>query len=111
MDGRELKLEYAGADAVRRSGLHQKAVKEFKAASKTDAAKRAWETKSKLLGEDATHDQVKDEITQPLPRRNGKPRQKGGDGKHHRARPGAALASAPREQASIVPSQGKKIIF
>ena len=29
----------------------------------------------------------------------------------HRAKPGAALAMAKRETASIVPSQGKKIVF
>ena len=105
-----MKLEYAGADAVRRSGLHQKVV-EHKPASKTDAASRTPETKSKVLGEDATRDQVRNEITRPVSRRNGIPKQKASAGKHHRARPGAALASAPREQASIVPSQGKKIIF
>jgi len=102
-------LEYAGADAVRRSGLHQKVGKEFKNASKAEATDRKLEN-SKSLGE-AVQSHVREETMDPLRERSEIDRERGGSGKYHRARPGAALASTPRGQVSIVPSKGKKIKF
>lgn len=45
-------------------------------------------------------------VTRPLER------QKRTDHSHKkRARPGAALAQAPRQSAAILPSEGQKIVF
>ena len=110
MDRREVKLEYAGADAVRRSGLHPRAVG-VEGASKTNARGRESAKKSGVSGDDVAHGQVREEKVSRPPKQGGAPGEKVAGGNHHRARPGAALASAPRQQASIVPSQGKKITF
>ena len=111
MDGRDVKLEYAGTDAVRRSGLHHNVAGNLARAPKTNTTGRKSGTKSSLLGENVTHGQDREKIPPPLPMHSGVPKEKVSVGKHHRPRPGAALASAPRGQASIVPSQGKKITF
>jgi len=110
MDRREVKLEYAGADAVRRSGLHPKAVR-VEGTSKTNARRRESAKKSSVSEDVIAHGQFREENTPRLPKQGGASGEKVAGGNHHRARPGATLASAPRQQASIVPSQGKKITF
>lgn len=97
MDGRELKLEYAGADAVRRSGLQPKPA--------VDSGRRS-KGKRFDAGEGV------DTIEEGSPAKRAKlGKQKEGSGKQHRLRPGAALATAQREQTAIVPSEGKKTKF
>jgi hypothetical protein len=110
MDRREVKLEYAGADAVRRSGLHPRPVR-VEGASKTHARGRESTKKSGVSEDDVAHGQLREENTLRLPKQGGATGEKVTGRNHHRARPGATLASAPRQQTSIVPSQGKKITF
>ncbi|KAF9508131.1 hypothetical protein BS47DRAFT_1488500 [Hydnum rufescens UP504] len=101
LDGRTLKLEFASADAVRRGGnLIQ---------SKNGAVSGHVDSKSGRGPRRSESDTMAD----PSSTR----RKLGGrglsriDAKNARQRPGAVLASAQREQAGIVPSSGKKIVF
>lgn len=128
LDGRKLVVEYASPEAVRRGGggprkakpaqqatgqheeaatekLHRERVRPVrKRAEEEDGEKSVKRRKVEGVNEEegkvptrATHD------------RRGRDR----DSKMSRvrAKPGAALASAKREAVSIVPSQGKKIVF
>jgi hypothetical protein len=101
LDGRTLKLEFASADAVRRGGnliqskntavsghIHSKSGR-GPTRSESDTMADPSSTQGKLGGRGLSRIDVK----------------------NARQRPGAALASAQREQAGIVPSSGKKIVF
>ncbi|KAF8306794.1 hypothetical protein DL93DRAFT_2088515 [Clavulina sp. PMI_390] len=97
MDGRDLKLEYAGADAVRRSGLQPKTNTEGKSAARGGKGKGSQPMD---IGEEGHSSRPKKTDGNVA-----------GKNKHHRLRPGAALAGAQRETTAILPSEGKKIKF
>lgn len=99
MDGRELKLEYAGPDAVRRSGLHE--------------SPRENKVKGKGVRKPRPVQNTTDEGSgeERLLKRGKFERESGKGDRERRKKPGAALAGAPREQAGIVESTGKKIVF
>lgn len=103
IDGRDLKLEFASADAVRRSGLQPKPE------GGKGKGKGGGPRQHKKRDGEAQVEVEEGEDDQPATKRTKYTKE--GSGKHHRLRPGAALAGAPREQPSIVPSEGKKIKF
>lgn len=78
LDGRQLKLEFASPDAVRRGGNVPKREKETKDGDRGQHLNKRTKSEGAVAG---------------------------------RAKPGAALSSAQREQTAIVASQGKKIVF
>ncbi|THH32760.1 hypothetical protein EUX98_g1464 [Antrodiella citrinella] len=125
LDGRDLKVEYGSPDAVRRGGAGPRPERtgdhKFKGKGKDDVR-----PKRKAAGEgDVDGDVAMDggdaegaktfaakrrrtdgdeETGECKPRYSSRPMKA-------RPKPGAALALAKREDASIVPSQGKKIVF
>jgi RNA recognition motif-containing protein len=129
MDGRKLVVEYASADAVRRGGG---AVPKLQKSEGWDVPKKLDQQKrerkrTKPLDEElapaATTDEGRDgrvnrDGRQEPPHKKrrqfdsqpdrGGPRAKSS---RNRTKPGAALASAKRESAAIIPSQGQKIKF
>jgi hypothetical protein len=132
LDGRALVVEYASPDAVRRSGLgHSRDPNEEPGTKKEPnrASRRLPKTEriaAKLAerGTEAAASGSGDEIPE------GEEAQKGDHAgppapvsrrklhqsprsilKAKRSKPGAALASAPRESGAIVTSTGKKIVF
>ena len=119
LDGRQLVVEYASAEAVRRGGgpgarTHRDTARLKEHEDTAQVGKRLQaELKSKSItqgkptAEDLAHqDEPPRKKAKTL---NGKGREHGGNGK--RTRPGAALALAKREKVAIVPSSGKKTIF
>jgi len=131
LDGRALVVEYASPDAARRSGpghsrgpnegLHPNktpnrasrrppkdkriAAKSEKSGTKTTAGDGGDET---LAGEEAQKGEQAAPPTFSLHKLRVSPRP---IYKAKRAKPGAALAAAPRESGAIMASTGKKIIF
>nr|GAT58503.1 predicted protein [Mycena chlorophos] len=125
LNGRELKVEYASADAVRRGQPKERGVdsggsrpprhnKEGKRtgprperpSKREHVEPTAVKAKSEEAHERPAHTSLKKEF---------KGKEERGDrdrkGPKNRPRPGAALAEAKRESAAIVPAQGKKIMF
>ena len=100
LDGRTLKLEFASADAVRRGGNLPKPSKDGAASAQSHSKSERGPKKSES---GAAIDTAAELETSRKPSR--------AHGRGVRQRPGAALASAQREQARIVPSIGKKIVF
>ncbi|KAI0036788.1 hypothetical protein K488DRAFT_81776 [Vararia minispora EC-137] len=94
LNGRNLVVEYASPEAVRRGG-------------------GGGERRS--LGRKAVADREEDGLMEEEPLHevySGKPaKERKGRSKHSRPTPGAALALAKREQIAIVPSQGTRITF
>ena len=130
LDGRTLVVEYASPNAVQRSGLgHSRVPNEDTSRKKThnDASRRPPKAKY-TEAESGVKAAAANEGDENSPCEEA---QKGQDAsastvslqKHQprlstrstritkRAKPGAALASAPRESGAIVASTGKKIIF
>ncbi|OCH90967.1 hypothetical protein OBBRIDRAFT_559083 [Obba rivulosa] len=121
LDGRDLVVEYASPEAVRRGGGAPGAPrisKEKRVGPRQERLKAR--TEKRKATEDETGVDVHDE--QPAPKRQkagSSPEKpvKNREDRHNdkrprpRAKPGAALALAKRESAAIVPSQGKKIVF
>jgi len=128
LDGRALVVEYASPEAVRRSGLgHHRGPNEEPSTGKPPnrasrrlpkaeriAAKSA-KSGTKVAAADegdensANEGAQKEEHATVLRRERRQSPQSVRKAK--RARPGAALASAPRESGAIVASMGKRIIF
>ncbi|SRR5258706_7802730 len=114
LDGRALVVEYASPNAAQRSGLgHSRDPNEETSSKRTHsyasrrplkAANEGDESEEAQEGQDAPPSTVSPHKHQPRlsPRSTRMAR---------RAKPGAALASAPRESGAIVASTGKKIIF
>ena len=146
LNGRNLVLEFASADAVRRGGyrpkLDPKEKEETARPNYTDKshsdrkpnrysqdhATKGHHKESRELGAEIKATRERPELSsdaQPTkrprreaedfgskPQRRGPTAGRGGnDTPRLRPKPGAALAQARREQISIVPSQGKKIVF
>ncbi|KAI0368121.1 hypothetical protein BV20DRAFT_969712 [Pilatotrama ljubarskyi] len=123
LDGRKLVVEYASPEAVRRGGggppRADKGHKGPQAGGKRDRAAAGGRATEKA--EDDSRPAKKrrgpDEGQQEERAEGGRPGRradamgKGGKGPRSRAKPGAALALAKREDVAIVPSQGKKIVF
>ncbi len=124
MNGRDLVVEYASADAVRRGASKPKAP------DVREKRKRPFDKSQKKREPNREHKRVKgtgveddgveegDDDSHPVPKRNkfeGGER-RGGTGPanyRNRPRPGAALAQAQRQSAAILPSSNsaKKITF
>ncbi|KAI0353506.1 hypothetical protein OH77DRAFT_1427200 [Trametes cingulata] len=122
LDGRKLVVEYASPEAVRRGGAGprpDKAHKGQQAGGKRDRAARGDRADDGQKAEDDHRPAKKrraegGDEEQPEGGRPGRKADaggKGGKGARARAKPGAALAQAKREEVAIVPSQGKKIVF
>ncbi|KAI9001420.1 hypothetical protein BD414DRAFT_474575 [Trametes punicea] len=131
LDGRKLVVEYASPEAVRRGGggpprtdkgqKGRKGQKGQKSPGKRDRSDHAEgaaddaETDSRPTKKRRTDDG--DDADAGAKAARGKKADsvgkggKGGKGPRPRAKPGAALAQAKREDVAIVPSQGKKIVF
>jgi len=109
MNGRDLKLEYASPDAVRRGGqlLSAKDVERPRKKPRVETSRNSQREDSQR------HDPEGEEAPQQengnAPQRERRVRV-GRDGKT-RPRPGAALAMAKRENVAIVESEGQKIKF
>ncbi|KAG1752417.1 uncharacterized protein EDB91DRAFT_1215906 [Suillus paluster] len=112
LNGRDLVVEYASADAVRRGGgprLQQNTVTD-----NTDTESRPQShSRPRRRDEDEKEHRTQRDDAESTPQRNQKeaPRHMKADRSRGRPKPGAALAQAPRESAAIIPSQGHKIVF
>lgn len=134
LDGRQLVVEYASPDAVRRGGgprgddtsKDKRKGKDKDTSGEHGSHKHL--SKRKVVSEDVDNEgdaEMGDEAQETQERPATKKRRTDGnadaprthryakEGKPPKARPkpGAALALAKRETATIVPSQGKKIVF
>ncbi|KIK29179.1 hypothetical protein PISMIDRAFT_27153 [Pisolithus microcarpus 441] len=125
LKGRDLVVEYASPDAVRRGGGGPKLSKperqgkrdknhskdELKAESST--MKRDKRLVKPGHRDDTTTTATISEDKTELTTVSREFRKRGSDDRAHkrRAKPGAALAQAVRQSAAIVPSQGQKIMF
>lgn len=129
LDGRKIVVEYASPDAVRRGGglallgkkdKYSKEGREFKERIKETLPKRHHAKHAVDEGGDA--EGADEDTAEPPPpkekrekksdpRKSGKDSRRDSTSRKVRAKPGAALAQAPRASATIVPSQGQKIKF
>jgi RNA recognition motif-containing protein len=117
LNGRDLVVEYASADAVRRGG-GPRLQSEHKSGPGKRHSDRQPDTESRPRSQSRPRRRdEKEHSTQQdaadSTRRNQKegPRHIKADRVRGRPKPGAALAQAPRESAAIIPSQGQKIVF
>ncbi|KAF9266206.1 hypothetical protein L218DRAFT_922729 [Marasmius fiardii PR-910] len=129
LNGRNLVVEYASVDAVRRgpNKQHVGGREGKQKTSKTRDPSTGRQRPEKKFSEKGTSEAItRDSVPRPEGqddvrgqegnadhrKRTGKgpdaPRQKG---PRHRPKPGAALAQAKRQSAAIVPTTGKKIVF
>ncbi|KAG6330557.1 hypothetical protein ID866_8533 [Astraeus odoratus] len=121
LNGRDLVVEYASAEAVRRGGGTSKDSKQGHQCKmnrdqkpKEPKATRSPAKNGTREAEGDHRDDTKVEITTELiitPHPERRKRTVDDHSRQKRARPGAALAQAPRQSAAIVPSQGQKIVF
>ena len=132
LGGRKLVVEYASPEAVRRGGAGPRERPEKKKVTEGDAdaeikpsqrrGDRVRPTRKRKAEDDDAAEEA--DATRPTKRSRAGTTDDAGDASRRRdsrqqrdgkpktrARPGAALASAKRETMSIVPSQGKKIVF
>lgn len=135
LDGRKLVVEYASPDAVRRGGAGPRGDKD-KTRSKpvngtgdqqdAEEGGQAEKPRRERVRPVRKRDTAEDGEDQPAKRRRaeGEGEEDGGSAPRRerkesrgersskaRAKPGAALANAKRGAVSIVPSEGKKIVF
>jgi RNA recognition motif-containing protein len=127
LNGRDLKVEFASPDAVRRGGgaiprkrrplsAGYKKTRGRKKKDEGDAAQVAGSDEkpaSATQGYDDPHSgkSTKEKMRKERPRSISTGTLVDRGKAKSRPKPGAALAQAKRETAAIVPSQGKKIIF
>lgn len=124
LNGRKLVVEYASPEAVRRGGGGPPREKREKGGEtggrgKQFGAKRERPSRPRQGDAEGGGEEGEGEDQGPPAKKRradggdgGKDRRdKGGKGARPRSKPGAALAMARREDVSIVPSQGKKIVF
>lgn len=111
LNGRKLVVEYASLEAVRRGGGGPP--REKKLREKGQVAKRERPARHHQTGAEDSNEA--EEPEQPTKKRRvaGEDQGKGREKRRRvaRSKPGAALAMAKREDPSIVPSLGKKIVF
>ncbi|KAL4241891.1 hypothetical protein ABKN59_000599 [Abortiporus biennis] len=117
LDGRELVVEYASPDAVRRGGFGprpERAAGDFKSGDRPQRRPQKREREAARNNADSMHVDGESKFDAPEEKRRrtdsrgDRPRK---DFSGKRAKPGAALAMAKRQDVSIVPSEGKKIVF
>ncbi|KAG2115821.1 uncharacterized protein F5147DRAFT_769234 [Suillus discolor] len=120
LNGRDLVVEYASADAVRRGGGPRLQSEHKSGPGKRHGGRQSDVTESRPRSQSrpgTRGENEKEHIAQQdhaeSTRRNQKegPRHIKADRVRGRPKPGAALAQAPRESAAIIPSQGQKIVF
>ncbi|KAG0703849.1 hypothetical protein DFH29DRAFT_802771 [Suillus ampliporus] len=121
LNGRDLVVEYASADAVRRGGGPRVQQSEHKGhpgkrhGDQQDDAESRQRSRSRprRRDEDEKAHRAQRDDAESTTQRNQKeaPRHIKADRSRGRPKPGAALAQAPRESAAIIPSQGQKIVF
>ena len=120
LDGRNLVVEYASPDAVRRGGgpRHQRGDQDRKGKGGRVSQKGSATTPYNKERQPRRAEQKDDGETGKIPAeattkpRSGRPDRAGHDrSQTRRAKPGAALAQAQRQSAAILPSQGQKIVF
>ena len=121
LNGRDLVVEYASADAVRRGGGSRLQNHEHKSNPgkrpndrQRDAGPRPQSrSRPRVRNEDEKEHHTKGSEAESIPRRTFKeaPLHTKADRSRGRPKPGAALAQAPRESAAIIPGQGQKIVF
>ncbi|CAL1701000.1 unnamed protein product [Somion occarium] len=116
LDGRQLVVEFASPDAVRRGGYRSDA--RDKKPIRSDSAQDNERPKRKAFGEEGDESKAHDAEDKPWKRRHTdderseRRRTTTKDGRpKFRPKPGAALALAKRQEVAIVPSQGKKTVF
>ncbi|KAG2357966.1 hypothetical protein BDR07DRAFT_1296181 [Suillus spraguei] len=117
LNGRDLVVEYASADAVRRGG-GPRLPSEHKSGPGKRHGGRQPDTESHPRSQsrpgrrnEKEHSTQQDDA-ESIPRNQKEgPRHVKADRVRGRPKPGAALAHAPRESAAIIPSQGQKIVF
>ncbi|PFH49265.1 hypothetical protein AMATHDRAFT_148084 [Amanita thiersii Skay4041] len=127
LNGRKLVVEYASPDAVRR-GASKETDAHVHGPKSNKKRKPTSQATTQGQGEDGVEEGEREDAeaeAEPALKRQrfdksergsrqfDKPhgKQQGGRGFKSRTRPGAALASAKRESAAIIPSQGAKIVF
>ncbi|KAG1815765.1 uncharacterized protein BJ212DRAFT_1358532 [Suillus subaureus] len=119
LNGRDLVVEYASADAVRRGGgprlqsEHKSGPGKKYGGRQPDAESHPRsQSRPGRRGENEKEHSTQQDDAESI-RRNQKegPRHIRTDRVRGRPKPGAALAQAPRESAAIIPSQGQKIVF
>jgi RNA recognition motif-containing protein len=119
LNGRDLVVEYASADAVRRGGgprsqsEHKSGPGKRHGGQQPDAESHPrTQSRPGRRGENDKEHRTQQDDAESI-RRNQKeaPRHIRADRVRGRPKPGAALAQAPRESAAIIPSQGQKIVF
>ncbi|KAH9894454.1 hypothetical protein C8Q73DRAFT_695615 [Cubamyces lactineus] len=123
LDGRKLVVEYASPEAVRRGGGGSpRADKDQKGRGQKPGAKRDRAARNDDAdgaegdGSPAKKRRTEEREGEGESRAASRGKRtdvagKGGKNPRARAKPGAALAQAKREDVAIVPSQGKKIVF
>ncbi|KAI0068675.1 hypothetical protein BV25DRAFT_24322 [Artomyces pyxidatus] len=125
LNGRKLVVEYASADAVRRGGGGPRPNKREKVFRRDDPESGGPRKKRKLKQAEREKAEAVVGVTTgapaPVQERSAQKERSASKGEltgdrrersnKRRAAPGAALALARREQVSIVPSQGKRIVF
>ncbi|TFK93579.1 RNA-binding domain-containing protein [Polyporus arcularius HHB13444] len=123
LNGRKLVVEYASPEAVRRGGggppRKEREQGETGGRGKQFGTKRERPSRPRQDDAQGGGEEGEEEAQdRPAKRRRSnaedskdRGRDKGGKGARPRSKPGAALAMARREDVSIVPSQGKKIVF
>ena len=117
LNGRNLVVEYASPDAVRRGGGPRKPKGDHD--QKSGASQKGPANASYTKQRRPRHtEQEEDANVAAIPAegtttpRSRRPDRAGHDRPHtRRAKPGAALAHAQRQSAAIVPGQGQKIVF
>jgi len=120
LNGRKLKVEYAGVEAVRRGAPKSKATEMTESTRRQNALSAGHRLRSQdaktIIRREITNE-GDDQVT-PKPKwsKSESRHSAGNDSGRHkgprtRPKPGAALALAKRESAAIIPSQGQKITF
>ena len=121
LNGRDLVVEYASADAVRRGGgsrlqnhEHKSRPREIRTGRQHDSeAQSQSRPRPRGRNEGEREHRTQRNDVESLPRRSFKEASSHTkiDRPRSRPKPGAALAQAQRGSAAIIPSQGQKIVF
>ncbi|KAF7321633.1 hypothetical protein MKEN_00684400 [Mycena kentingensis (nom. inval.)] len=116
LNGRDLKVEYASPDAVKRGEVKKR--DPDGAPKRRKEPKRSGPRAEKRIKREQEGGTAEQEPPKPKKRNADRDEKKFKSkeerhlkGPKNRPRPGAALAEAKRESAAILPAQGKKIVF
>lgn len=117
LNGRDLVVEYASADAVRRGGgprlqsEHKSGPGKRHGDRQPDTESRPRSQSRPKRRDEKEHSTQQDAVESTRRNQKEDSRHIKADRVRGRPKPGAALAQAPRESAAIIPSQGQKIVF